>query len=197
MWKIDLSLNNGKVPWRLVMEAILFLIVIIALLSVWHYWNKPPAQLLKTQYVTVPQEKIVEKIRTVAVPGPKQIITLEKPVVVEKLKLAEEIAKDDTKQVIANADIPASKAGISACAVMDTVTGVTTIIAKEKTLPFFAFENMKELGARYGLTTTGMQEGQVYGRWTFCRAGALYLGGYTELNSRAEAKGMLDLSYRW
>jgi hypothetical protein len=147
----------------------------------------------------------VEKIRTITVPGPERIVTIEKPVIVDKLDLPREIADNDALQIVANADMPATKAGYSTCAVLDTGTGVSRIIAKEKPLPFFALLNEKEIGGRIGGSTKGAAV-DLYARWSFARAGNIYLGLYTEgagyLDEYSQpvfehAKGMIDLSYRW
>jgi hypothetical protein len=204
MFNFDWEFPEFKFPWRKVLLLVIIVIALLALAAAVRSWYREPSVITKTEYVTVPQEKIVEKIRTVAVPGPERIVTIEKPVIVDKLDLPREIADNDALQIVANADMPATKAGYSTCAVLDTGTGVSRIIAKEKPLPFFALLNEKELGGRVGYSTGGVAV-DLYGRWTFARMGSVYLGGYAECagtvassgGSDVGARAMLDLSYRW
>ena len=192
------DLDPRKIPWRKICAAVLVLVIVLALAAALRSWYRKPSVVTTTQYVTVPQEKIVEKIRTVTIPGPERIVTIEKQVIVDRLKLPQEIAKDDAQQIIANADLAGTKSGYSVCAVMNTKTGVSRIIAKEKTQPFFALVNERELGGRFGYSTDGTVV-DIYGRWTFARMGSVYLAGYAGASSHPDpaAKAMIDLSYRW
>jgi hypothetical protein len=182
---------------RLVAEIVLGIIAVLAVLSAIYNFRKAPVTVTRDRYTEVPKEKAVEKIRTVTVPGPTKIVTIEKPVIAEKLDMGIDFAEDPEKQAIANADLPPSKAGYSAVAVIDMADGHTVIQAKEKPLPLFGFPSEKEIGLRYGLRSNGLQGGNVYGKWTFLRVGNLYLGAYGEIDTRPEAKAMLDLSYRF
>jgi len=160
-------------------------------------WNKPTNTIPSTTYVNVPQQKIVEKIKRVEVPGPTKIITIEKPIIVEKLKLPDWFKNDVNQQAIANADIPPSKAGYSAVGTLDTLTGKGDIIAKEKIRSFIGMPNNISIGGRWGIVTTGKQEIDGYAKWQPLRLGNTYIGAYTELNTNPEAKIMVDVEYKF
>jgi len=62
--------------------SILAGILLLVIASVIYAWFKKPAFLTTTEYVKVPEIKEVVKVKRVNVPGPKEIVTIEKPVVV-------------------------------------------------------------------------------------------------------------------
>jgi hypothetical protein len=172
-------------------------ILLLVIASAIYAWLKKPAFLTTTEYVRVPEIKEVVKVKRVNVPGPKEIVTIEKPVIVEKLKLPEDIAQDQNKQITATGEIPPYEGKTNVVAVMDTQAGTSEIIAKQQPLPFIAFKNEKEFGIRAGLDTIEGKRGDLYGRWTFFRIGSVHLALYGEGNTRPEGKAMLDISYRW
>jgi hypothetical protein len=184
-------LRNNK------LTAAMGIIALIALCSMlWNWYHPQVKTVVTTQYQTVEKEKVVEKIRTVKVPGPQEIVTIEKQVIVEKLKLPESVANDESKVITGNADIPPSEGGTSVVSVLNTQTGETSIIAKEKPLSLFGFPSDVEAGIRYGLTTHG-QEGDIFARWQFLRVGKVKLGAYSEITTRPEAKAMLETSFKF
>jgi hypothetical protein len=91
-------------------------------------------------------------------PVAAHIITVEKEVVVEKLKLPDWIKTDENKQVVATAEIVAYKGKTDAVAILDTKTGASEIVAKQVPLPLVGFENDKELGLRAGVSLKGSTE---------------------------------------
>lgn len=175
--------------------------LIVAALAVasaaWNWYHPKVSYLTKTEYQTVTQEKVVEKIKRVTIPGPKEIVTIEKKVIVEKLGLPPDVANDPNEVITGNADIEPTDGGASVVSVVDTVTGETRIIAKEKQPDLFGFPFDVEIGARYGVSTDKVQQADVYSRWKFLRVGKFYLGAYGEINSKPEAKALLDMSYRF
>lgn len=190
--RLLLILRNNKTA------VILFIVAVVAVSSAaWNWYHPRTTTVTRTQYQTVGKEKVVEKIRTVKVPGPKEIVTIEKQVIVEKLVLPPSIASDPNQVITGNADVPPSQGGTSVVSVLNTVTGETEIIAKEKHLSLFGFPSDVEAGIRYGLSTDTAQQGQVYGRWNFLRVGKLYLGAYADVSTRPEARAMLDVSFKF
>lgn len=174
------------------------LLAVAALSSaVWNWYHPKTTTVTRTEYQTVEKEKIVEKIKTVKVPGPKEIVTIEKIVIVEKLKLPRTIADNPDIVITGNADLPPSVGGTSVVSTLNTATGVTEIIAKQKPLPLFGFPSDVELGARYGVSTTEIQAGNIYARWQFLRVGKVHVGAYGELGTRPEAKAMVDVSFKF
>jgi hypothetical protein len=188
---------------RLAIEITLAVIAVLALTSAgWNWYHPTVKTVTQTQYQTVPQEKKVETIKRVTVPGPERIVTIEKPVVVEKLGLPPAIAADPTKEIVANGEIMTHDGDkVSTVAVMDTPADGTpatvSIIAKEQPPSLFGLPNDWEMGVRYGLGTRAGQEGNINARWQFFRLGNIYLGAYGEIGTRPEAKMMLDVSMRF
>lgn len=163
------------------------------------------------QFAQAPQIKEVQSIKTVTVPGPTKIVTIDKPVLVRDLKLPDEIAKDEAKQITATAAVGPYAGKTDAISVIDTKTGASEIELKQEPLPFFAFENQKEVGARAGMTVKGLA-GAAYARWTFLRTGQVHYAVYGEATSppysgasffapaqasQGDGKLMFDVSYRW
>jgi hypothetical protein len=184
-------------------KVALIIIAALAIGSSVYNWYKPVNPVTTKEYIKVPEEKLVTKIVRVPVPGPKEIITIEKKVIVEKLKLPEWFATNKNEQAIANADLKPSKGGYSVVGTLNTETGVGNIIAKEKERPFFGFPNEKEIGIRAGVSNNGTT-GDIYGRWQFVRAGKTYLGAYVEgsastgtTSNNAVGKAMIDISYKF
>jgi len=173
------------------------LIVLLGASALWGWFRPNPPGASKTEYIPVPQEKIVTKIKTVTVPGPERIVTIDKPTIVEKLKLPDWLKEDKDKQVIANADIVPHKGHTSAVAIIDVKTGEAQILAKQLPPPFFDFEQTKEIGMRYGVSSDSGTAAAIYGRWTFARVGNIKAALYGEIDNDAKGKAQLDLRYEW
>ena len=182
-------------------KIIFYIVVFVALLaaaSALSNWYAAQIPATQTEYINVPQIKEVTKIKRVEVPGPERIVTIEKEVVVEKLKLPDWIKDDANKQVIATAEIAPYEGKTNAAALLDTKTGESQIIAKQAPLSFFAFENKKELGVRAGYTTDDFKtQATVFGRWQFFRVGNARLGIYGEANSEGNGIAQFELTYRF
>ena len=186
------------------LEKVIFIIAALALISCIYNWYKPANPVTTKEYIRVPEEKQVQVIKRVPVPGPTVIQTIEKPVIVEKLKLPDWFAADKNEQAIANADLQPSKGGYSVIGTINTQTGKGGIIAKEKERPFFDFPNEKEIGLRAGITNNGMGA-DIYGKWDFVRAGNAYLGAYVEGSATqwtagsntGSGKAMINISYKF
>jgi hypothetical protein len=181
------------IAWTL---SVIALVAIVAATVAWYRaQNQKPVSTV--EYIKVPQIKTVTKIKTVEVPGPTKIVTIEKEVVIEKLKLPDWIKADENKQVIATAEIASYKGKTNAVAVLDTKTGASEIVAKQVPLPLFDFENEKEIGLRAGVGFKNTTEVGIYGRWTFLRIGNVHLGAYGEANSSGDAKAQIEIGYRF
>ena len=178
--------------------GVLIAALILAVMSAIYFWyaerNKPPVS--QIEYIKVPEVKTVTKIQRVEVPGPERIVTIEKPVIIEKLKLPEWV-KDADKQIIATAEIQPHDGKTNTVAVLDIKTGVAEIIAKQEPPAFMAFTNQKEFGVRAGYATDRELRATVYGRWSFARVGKIHLGVYGEGNSQGDGIAQLEVSYRF
>ena len=193
--KIFSALKN----WKTIVTAIYALVITLALMSALYAWygerNKPPVS--QTVYIPVDQIKEVEKIKRVEVPGPEKIVTIEKKVIVEKLKIPDWFL-DETEQAIATGVIAPYEGKTNVVATLNTETGVGNIIAKQMPQPFMSFENKKELGVRAGYTTDGAKaHTSIYGRWNFMRVGNVHMGMYGEVNSEGAGIAQIDINYRF
>lgn len=175
-----------------------------ALASIWLAWFfffAPSPPKLPKEYALAQPAHGVENVATVPVDVAAPIQVIPKPVASKKLKLPAQIVDDDAKLVTAAVDIPASKSGATVVTVLDSRTGITETLVKEKPRSLISFERGTEVGLRYGIATVGGQTATIYGRQDVLRIGNAFLAGYAEANmdstGEAEAKVMLDVSMRW
>lgn len=162
---------------------------------------------IQREYIKVPEIRTVTKIKRVQVPV-KEIEVIEKEKIIEVIKEIPQTIKDDpNKQITATAEIAPYEGQTDVVAVIDTASGKSEILAHQRPLPFFGFENKKELGIRYGVSTSG-QVADIFGRWSFLRLGRAHIAAYAEATTRKdsrqtgmtykpEAKAMAEVSYRW
>ena len=179
-----------------ILHIILVIVAVIGLTSIGFNYFRPPNPVTKTEWVTPPEPKVVKTIERVMVPGPVQIVTIDKPVIVERLKLPDTFKNNTSLQAIAAADLQPTKAGYTVVGTLNTKTGVGGLIAKEKERSIFGLPGNLSVGTRYGLVTDGRQEAQGFIKYQPLRIGNLYLGLYGEANTKPEAKGMLELEYK-
>jgi hypothetical protein len=163
-------------------------------------WYHPAEILSKTQFTALPPIPTAANIPTVNIPV-NHIVALDKKTVSKKLKLPDEIANDEKEQVVATAQTPATDTTgkTDIVAVTDTDTGKTEIVAKQEPLSFFALENNKAIGLRYGFGSSSKinYEADAYVRWDVVRLGSVHLGLYGEVNSLGDGKAMIQAEYRW
>lgn len=174
--------------------GILTLLVLISAVVAWQRGQNNVV--LKKEFQPANELKQAGNIPRMSIPV-KKIVALEKKAITKKLKLKAPLATDDAQQIIATATVPASEGKTSAIAVMNTATGETHIEARQEAPSLFGFENKKEIGIRYGVTTGYGTEGALYGRWDFLRIGNVHLGAYGEVNTQGDGKAMLSAAYRW
>lgn len=159
----------------------LILFVLLAMSSAIYFWyesnHKPVVS--KTEYIKVPEVKETIKIQRVEVPITK-VVTLEKQVVVEKLKMPDWFKTDTNKQAIASATIPPYEGKTSTVAVIDTKTGVGDIVVKQEPLSLIGFVNNKELYLKAAYSTNAEMQITVGGEWKFIRLGKLKMGVFGE-----------------
>lgn len=204
-WKDTLKAKAG-VAWDFAkarfggfLSTVLMILAILALGSM--LWNtfKPSSPPIN-EWSPAPGIRTVEKIKHVYVPGPKQIVTIEKEKVVEKLKLPDSIAKNPDEQIIATAEISPHRAKTDVVATLNTATGEGHIVARPRKPPFFEFVSEKEIGVRAGLSTDGTAA-DVFARWDFVRIGGANIGLYGEAGAtstgKTQAKAQVSVSYKW
>ena len=177
-----------------ILGSLLFLVISAGLYS---WYADPPAPISTVQYVKPPEIREVVKIQRVTVPGPEKVITVEKKVLVEKIKLPDWFL-DETEQAIATAVIPPYEGKTNIIATLNTETGAGNIIARQEKLSLFAFENNKEAGVRAGISSDKFSKtATVFGRWQFLRVGNTHLGLYGEANSDGEGVAQIEFTYRF
>jgi hypothetical protein len=182
-------------------------VLLLALMSATYAWyaekNKPPAS--KVEYIKVPEIKEVIKIKRVEVPIEK-IVTIEKQVLVEKIKMPDWFKTDTNKQAIATAVIPSYEGNSNAIAVIDTSNGIGEIVVKQEELSFAGFTNAKQIYGKVGYSTNQETQVIVGADWRFARVGKIKVGvfgegraafGYKETGNRypVEAVAGVILTY--
>jgi hypothetical protein len=181
-----------------------FVLLLLSVSSSIYSWLNPQV-VTKTEFTRVPEIREVVKIRKLKVPV-KEVVTVEKKEAVGKLALPAWLKEDENKQVLATGSIEPYEGKTNVVSVLDTETGDSSVLARQEPLPFIAFESVKEIGIRAGITTEGYG-GDIYGRWSFARIGNIHAAFYAEGNIRGgnretgnspiTGKAMLDLRYQW
>lgn len=176
---------------------ILFLVLIVAGIFAW-YREQSRQVISKTEFGAVPEAKGAHKIKRTEI-QPRKVIVLDKEQASEKLALPEDIKRDPARQITASGEIAPYEGKTDVLAVLNTGSGESSIIAKQRPLPFVDFESKKEIGIRYGYSTkaTTNYEGAVYGRWDVLRIGPVHLGVYGEVNTTGDAKAQVSAGYKW
>jgi len=99
-----------------------------------------------------------------------------KQLAVKKMKLPPAIADDPAKQVVATATLKPSAGGYTVAAVIDTDTGITDLVAKEKPRSLLGFGGTSEIGLLGGVTRRG-DTALVFARQDLVRVGTVHLFG--------------------
>jgi len=206
-------------------RTLLLVLLVLAVASALWQWLMPEIRTVTdTRFRVVPQLKEVVKIKRVQIPCPEQgLVVLEKRAVAKKLDISwmetqylddstatpEEVITPSAEgtpqqpdapndiQVLATADLPKSAAGTEAVAVINMQSGETTIIAKERPLPWFAFENHAQVGLWYGINQHLMPTGDLEGRWQFLQIKRTHLGLRGSAGSDGTARLQAGIVYEW
>lgn len=185
--------------FKLIVSGLL-IVALLAVLSMGYNFYadrfKPPAS--QSNYINQPEIPKAQKIEHKKIVVLSKIDVLDKEKAVEKLKINDPVKSDKAKQITATAEIPPYDGKTNVISVLDTSTGASEIIAKQEPLSFFGFENKRELGARVGYSTDGMEmRSTVFGRWSVARVGGVHISIYGEANSRGEGIGQLEFVYKF
>lgn len=164
-----------------IIGGLVLALLLIALASAVYAWYvermKPPVS--SVEYIKVPEIKEVIKIKRVEVPIEK-IVTIEKKVIVEKLKLPDWFRDNEAKQAIATAVIEPYEGRSNAVAVVDTKSGEGEIIVRQEPLGLAGFVNDKRLYAKAGYSTNTEAQVTVGAEWRFFRVGSVKVGAFGE-----------------
>lgn len=176
---------------------IVLLLVLGAALKAW-YAEKNKIVISTGSYVELPAVPKAAKIKHTPLPGPKTVSTIDKKEIEKKLELPSWFAQNADEQAIATAEVPPYEGCTDIVCTLNTKSGEGKIIAKQRPLSLFAFENKKELGGRLGYTSKEFKQIITgFGRWQFLRVGNFHAGLYGEGNTEGEAIGQLELIYRF
>lgn len=165
---------------KIIAGLVIGLLLLIASSTIYFWYqekNKPPVS--KVEYIKVPEIKEVIKIKRVEVPIEK-IITIEKEVLVEKIKMPEWFKTDTNKQAIATAVIPAYEGKTNAVAVIDTQSGAGEIVVKQEELSLAGFVNDKQIYGKAGFSTNQETQIVIGADWKFARVGKIRIGVFGE-----------------
>lgn len=164
-----------------IISSAIIAFLLIALASAVYFWykerNKQPVS--KIEYIKVPEIKETIKIKRVEVPIEK-IVTIEKEVLVEKLKLPDWFKTDTNKQAVATAVITPYEGKTNVVAVIDTKSGVGEMIVKQEPLSLVGFSNDKRLYAKAGYSTNSETQVSIGADWEFIRFGKIKVGVFGE-----------------
>lgn len=164
--------------------------VLLAAWVLWR-WYAPEPPITPSTYVTAaPTRPALPKTE---IPAP-MVKALPKTAASKKLDLPAEIAADPAQQILDAVTVPPTKGGATAIAVLDTRSGETRTIVREKPRPLFGFEKGGAAGIRYGASNDGTAVA-LFVRQDVARVGNLYLSGYAEAGR--DARAMVEVSYRW
>jgi hypothetical protein len=156
-------------------------VLLLALMSATYAWyaekNKPPVS--KVEYIKVPEIKEVIKIKRVEVPIEK-IVTVEKQVLIEKIKMPDWFRTDTNKQAIATAVIEPYEGKSNAIAVIDTSNGIGEIVVKQEELSLVGFVNDRQIYAKAGYSTNQETQITIGADWRFARIGKIKVGVFGE-----------------
>jgi hypothetical protein len=98
------------------------------------HWFHIPQSPQVDEFKPVVEIKKAKKIQKIMVPV-ERVKVLEKEKSVKELKLPEIIAKDESKQVTATAEVTAYKGTTEVITTIDTRTGETEVLARKKPMP--------------------------------------------------------------
>lgn len=185
-------MRGMSVPPRTI--ALAALVLAAGVYFLWQ-WYRPPAPITTAGYLPAATEPVVAKL-------PKEDVAIEKVRVIPKTQAvkrldlpSETVGKQE--EILAAVTIPPTKGGATAVTLIDTDTGEARTIVREKPRPLLSLESGTEIGLRYGLSTQHGQMGAIYARRDLARMGDVYLSLYGEVSTRPEARGMVEISYRW
>lgn len=174
---------------KIIMSAAI-LLLFVALFSATYAWykerNKPIQS--KIEYVDVVKVKEVVKLKKVEVPGPEKIVTIEKKVLVEKVKMPDWFSQNQDEQAIASAVIPSYEGNTNAIATINTRTGVGNIVSNQEPLSFVGFIHESEAYIKAGYNTGAQIETSVGVQWKFARIGKIKIGVFGEGRGRFQSQ---------
>jgi hypothetical protein len=179
---------------RLQIGLVVAAAVAVAGWSLWR-WYAPETPITQAAYTAAQPEGKSAALVKEEIPVTR-VKSLPKAAASKKLRLPAEVAADPTQQILDAVVVPPTRGGATAVAVLDTASGETRTLVRERPRPLLSLERGGEAGIRYGLAAGGNQAA-LYVRQDLARAGNLYLALYGEATTRPEGRAMVELSVRW
>lgn len=180
-------------------KALCLFIPVFLMAIIFAWYNPTPAPPNKgfTEPPKIPGTDVPKVDR--AVKGGK-VKVIPKEDVDDALDPLPEELKADNIEILNTADLSATETGYEVISSINTDTGDTKIIAKEKKPDLWDFENKKRIGVGYGYSTEGTVA-RVMGEYTFLRVGNFHLGVQAEINAvtlkAPDAKALAVIDYRF
>ena len=195
-----------QVDWPRTLLLIVCILAIAA--ALWQYFMPQIRTVTTTQFKAVPQIRETVKLQRVTVPGPPQLVTIDKQQVAERLDLPWLVesgtgdrgpvtGNPKDLQIVATSDLPESRSGYQEVAVVNTATGETTLVAKEKELPWFRFVNKGQVSLWYGYDQRLLPTGDLEGRWQFLQIKKAGLALRGNLETGGDAQLQAGIIYEW
>lgn len=158
-----------------------------------------PSQKPVAAFVTPPPANGMPKAPDSAVTLTIPLKTYSKKTAVKKMKLPAAIAENPHKEVTATADLKPTPGGYTVASVIDTTTGVSDIISREKPRPLFGFGGESEIGLLGGITNHG-DSALVFVRQDLLRVGSVHLfgaGGTGVMGGSFGVGAFIGASMKW
>lgn len=187
-----------NVAWTVWVIVGLVILLIISCIVAW-YRGQGERIIPKTVYVPTTEIKEVIKLKRVEIPVEK-IVVIEKDAASKTLDLPPEIRNDASKQITATGVIPPYEGKTNVLAVIDTGTGVSSILAKQEPLQAVDFISNRHIGLRGGIDFDNGYCGELYASYDFLRIMSTTIGLYGEIETDDDGlngKAMIQLDYKW
>ena len=175
-----------------------FAVVLLAGYGVYSIFRPHTVDVAHDVLVEVPQIKEVTKIQRIKVPI-KEVQVIEKTKLVKEVELPEWVKRDANQQVIATGRVmPERDRGeVEAVTTLNTQTGESQMLMRQKDRALFGLPNEKEIGLGYGINSKGQTGVTIYGRWDVLRIGSVVIHAYGEANQNGDARIEARAGYRF
>lgn len=180
------------------LEKALSIVCAVAVISAIYSWYRPVTPQIQTvkEFINVPVEKVVTRIKTVAVPV-TTVVTYEKPVIVQKLALPPWVESNTDMQVIAQGDVSSYLGTTNVVALLDTKSGKASFIMKQKPMPPIQFESVGEIGVNYYPLSYKAGIISLIARYRFLRIMNLHVELNGEVDTADTAKAGVGVVYQF
>lgn len=148
--------------WFLTYAKKYWLVCLLAAPLAWLAWEKyaprhPNFTTVQGPVVTAQTPpKVIERVKTVTLPGPERIVYLDKPSLSAILKMPE-ISFSDSANPVAVTEVAPHTGKTTVVAMLDN-TGKTSLLTRQEPTKFLEFRRQIEIRGRYLFTGTNLME---------------------------------------